>query len=196
VTSSRDFFAVRAATWDERFPDDGPQYERAVAQLHPKPNDVALDIGCGTGRAMPYLRAAVGARGTVIGLDLTGEMLAEVRARHRDTTPGGLVRADAARLPVPTASCDSLLAAGLLHHLVDPIAGLREFARVARPGARLALFHPIGRVALAARHGATPDPDDIRGEARIVEAFARTGWRAELVDDSAERYLALAVRRG
>ena len=194
MTDSRDFFAARAATWDERFPDDGPLYERAVSQSQPQPGEVALDIGCGTGRALPYLRAAVGRRGTVIGLDLTVQMLAEVRARRRDTTPGGLVLADAARLPVRTGSCDVLFAAGLLHHLADPAEGLREFARVARPGGRLALFHPIGRAALAARHGMTPDPDDIRGEARIVAAFANTGWRVELVDDSAERYLALAVR--
>jgi SAM-dependent methyltransferase len=194
VTDSRDFFAARAATWDDRFPDDGPRYEHAVAELQPRPGGVALDIGCGTGRALPYLRAAVGPRGTVVGLDLTVQMLGEARARKRDATPGGLVRADAARLPVLTGSCDSLFAAGLLHHLRDPIAGLREFARVSRPGARLALFHPIGRAALAARHGGVPAADDIRGEARIAGAFASTGWRVQLVDDSTERYLALAVR--
>jgi SAM-dependent methyltransferase len=194
VTDSREFFAARAATWDKRFPDDGPRYERAVAALRPRPAGVAVDVGCGTGRALPYLRAAVGPRGTVIGLDLTVQMLAEVRARQRDTTPGGLVLADGARLPLQTASCDSLFAAGLLHHLADPLAGLREFARVCRAGARLALFHPIGRVALAARHGGVPDPDDIRGAAALSVAGRTSGWEVEDVYDGPDRYLALAVR--
>ena len=61
--SADEFFATRAATWDERFPDDGPRYERAVAELAPRRGGVAVDVGCGTGRALPFLRAAVGPAG-------------------------------------------------------------------------------------------------------------------------------------
>jgi SAM-dependent methyltransferase len=190
----RAFFAARAATWDERFPDDGPRYAAAVAELAPPVGGVALDIGCGTGRALPYLRAAVGPSGTVVGLDLTPQMLAEASGRVR--APGGLVLADAARLPLADRSSNALFAAGLLHHLADPVAGLREFARVARPHARLVVFHPIGRVALAARHGSTPHPDDVRGEAVLTAACAAAGWRLEHLDDGDARYLALAVRTG
>ncbi len=57
-----------------------------------------------------------------------------------------------------------VFAAGLVHHLPDPAAGLAELARVTRPGGRLVLFHPSGRAALAARHGRTltryEDPED------------------------------------
>jgi SAM-dependent methyltransferase len=195
VTDHRnDFFASRAATWDDRFPDDGPLFQQAVVELAPPTGAVAVDIGCGTGRALPYLRAAVGPSGVVVGLDLTVEMLVEARRRGRALVPGGLIRADAARLPLRDAACDALFAAGLLHHLADPVAGLCEFARVCRPGARLALFHPLGRAALAARHGSTLHPDDVRGEARLVPALAATGWSAELVDDGDDRYLAVAVR--
>jgi SAM-dependent methyltransferase len=191
--ADREFFASRAATWDQRFPDDGPRFERAVAELAPRHGGVAVDVGCGTGRALPYLRSAVGAGGCVVGLDLTAPMLAEAARRGRVTRPGGLILADAARLPLADGSCDALFAAGLVHHLPDPVAGLREFARVSRPGARLALFHPIGRVALAARHGGTPADDDVRGEDRIVAAFAESGWQAERIDDGVDRYLAVAV---
>ncbi len=191
-----DFFAQRAATWDEKFPDDGPRFERAVAELAPVSGAVAVDLGCGTGRALPYLRAAVGPEGTVVALDLTLAMLTEARDRGRLDGRGGAVRADAARLPLADESCDALFAAGLLHHLDDPAAGLREFARIARPRARLALFHPIGRTALAARHGRRPDPHDIRGEAQLRAALARTAGGSRPSTMRADRYLALAVRTG
>lgn len=114
-----------------------------------------LDAACGTGRALPPLRAAVGLSGHVLGVDVTAEMLttATRRGRHRTAQ---LVLADVVRLPVGTNRIDAVFAAGLLAHLEDPEAGLAELARVCRPGGRLALFHPLGRVALARRHGSTP----------------------------------------
>ncbi|KIF72535.1 SAM-dependent methlyltransferase, partial [Streptomyces sp. AcH 505] len=85
-THVREFFGPRATGWDTRFPDDGPAYAAAVADLGVSDGDAVLDAGCGTGRALPALRAAVGSRGTVLGADLTPEMLgAAVRAgRHHD----------------------------------------------------------------------------------------------------------------
>ncbi len=190
---TREFFAARAAGWEERFPDDGPAFAAAVATLGPPAGGVALDAGCGTGRALPFLRDMVGALGTVIGLDLTPEMLAEADKRGRSAV-ASLVAADAGRLPLPDRSVDRILAAGLLPHLADPRSSLRELARVARPGGRLALFHPIGRVALAARHGRGVDPDDIRAEPAVRGLLNDSGWRAQLVDDGAERYLVIAIR--
>jgi ubiquinone/menaquinone biosynthesis C-methylase UbiE len=72
-----------------------------------------------------------------------------------------LVLTDTAQLPLPDASVQGAFAAGLLPHVPDPIAALQELARVTRPGGCLALFHPTGRAALAARHGRELSPDDI-----------------------------------
>jgi hypothetical protein len=80
LTETRAFFAPRAATWEQRFPDDDPAYAAAVAELRPRPGQTALDVGCGTGRALPHLRAGVGPDGQVVGFDLTPEMLATAAA--------------------------------------------------------------------------------------------------------------------
>jgi SAM-dependent methyltransferase len=143
---------------------------------------------------LPWLRAAVGASGTVVGLDVTTEMLNEALRLGRGSL-ANLVVADAVRLPLASASHDGVFAAGLLSHLPDPVSGLRELARICRPGARVALFHPIGLAALARRRGHDLDPHDIRSEQRIESAFSTSGWRCEMVDDAEDRYLALAVRQ-
>ncbi|MFI1963386.1 class I SAM-dependent methyltransferase [Streptomyces pathocidini] len=189
----REFFAARADGWDARFPDDGPAYASAVAELGLRPGEKVLDAGCGTGRALPPLREAVGPGGTVLGVDLTPEMLrAAARAgTHRHAL---LAVADAARLPFRDAALDAVFAAGLVSHLPDPRAGLRELARVVRPGGRLALFHPIGRAALAARQERRLTPDDLRAEPNLRPLLESSGWRMLSYTDTDARFLVLGAR--
>ena len=67
LEETRAFFAPRAATWDERFPDDAPAFARAVKELDLSIGSCVLDVGCGTGRAFEVLRAGVGPTGHVVG---------------------------------------------------------------------------------------------------------------------------------
>lgn len=195
LAKARDFFTPRAGGWDARFPDDGPAYTAAIAEIGLRAGDAVLDAGCGTGRALPALRAAVGPAGTVLGADVTPAMLAAaMRAgRHGDA---GLALADVTRLPLRDGCLDAVFGAGLISHLPEPEAGLRELARVVRPQGRLALFHPVGRAALAARKGRPITPDDLRAEPNLRPLLARSGWRLTSYTDRDTRFLALAVRQG
>jgi ubiquinone/menaquinone biosynthesis C-methylase UbiE len=193
-THVQEFFSARAADWDTRFPDDGPAYAAAVAELGLHPGDAVLDAGCGTGRALLPLRSAVGPRGTVLGADLTPAMLkAAVRAGRGSS--GLLLLADVAQLPLRDESLDAVFAAGLIAHLPQPGMNLRELARVVRPGGRLALFHPIGRAALAARHGRQITDEDLRAEPNLRPLLTGSGWRMVSYTDEDARFLALAVRQ-
>ncbi|MER6221964.1 class I SAM-dependent methyltransferase [Streptomyces sp. 900105755] len=192
-THVREFFTARAADWDSRFPDDGPAYAAAVTDMGLRAGDRVLDAGCGTGRALPALRRAVGPTGTVLGMDLTPAMLQAARQAGRDRD-GRLLLADVAALPVRSESLDAVFAAGLIAHLPRPAENLRELARVVRPGGTLALFHPIGRAALAARQGRQITPDDLRAEGNLGPLLAGSGWRMTSYVDEDARFLALAVR--
>lgn len=194
-TRVQEFFGARAADWDRKFAGDDPAYAAAVAGLGLREGDRVLDAGCGTGRALTPLRAAVGPSGVVVGVDLTPAMLeAAVRAgRDRD---GRLLLADVAALPLRSQSLDAVFGAGLVSHLPQPAENLRELARVVRPGGTLALFHPIGRAALAARQGRRVTPDDLRTEPNLRPLLAGSGWHMTSYVDEDDRFLALAVREG
>ncbi|CAM5250882.1 Methyltransferase domain-containing protein OS=Streptomyces chartreusis OX=1969 GN=HUT05_41705 PE=4 SV=1 [Streptomyces chartreusis] len=194
-THVQEFFSARAADWDSRFPDDGPAYAAAVAELGLREGARVLDAGCGTGRALPPLRDAVGPSGVVLGADLTPAML-EAAARAGRDADGQLLLADVAALPVRSESLDAVFAAGLIAHLPNPAENLRELARVVRPGGTLALFHPIGRAALAARQGRQITPEDLRAEPNLRPLLAGSGWRMTSYVDEDDRFLALAVREG
>lgn len=191
-THVQEFFTPRAAGWDRRFPDDGPAYAAAVAELGLREGGRVLDAGCGTGRALPALRAAVGPSGVVLGADLTPAMLREAARAGRDVD-GALLLTDVAALPLRSSSLDAVFAAGLIAHLPRPAENLREIARVVRPGGVLALFHPIGRAALAARQGRELTPDDLRAEPNLRALLSEAGWRMTSYVDEDTRFLALAV---
>ncbi|MFD9082103.1 class I SAM-dependent methyltransferase [Streptomyces erythrochromogenes] len=193
-THVQEFFGARAADWDRKFPEDGPAFATAVTECGLRPGDRVLDAGCGTGRALGALRAAVGPGGTVLGVDLTPQMLAAARRAGR-AAEGALLLADVARLPLRDGALDAVFAAGLIAHLSDPAANLRELSRVVRPGGRLALFHPIGRAALAARQGRELTPQDLRAEHNLGPLLSAAGWDMTSYADEDHRFLALAVRR-
>jgi SAM-dependent methyltransferase len=194
LTETRAFFACRAATWDAKFGGDIPAYREAVGRAGIRQGGVVIDVGCGTGRALPPLREAVGPTGAVIALDLTPEMLDAARPASQEAG-AAVVLADARALPLRDGCADAVFAAGLVNHLPDTEAGLRELARVIRAGGKLVLFHPSGRAALAARHGNALSPDEPLAEGPLRRSTRASGWVLTAYDDGPHRFFALAERR-
>jgi SAM-dependent methyltransferase len=99
-----------------------------------------LDLGCGTGIAIPGLLE----RGwRVVGVELSGDQLRI--ARQRADPPGAvLVAADASALPFADSSFDAVVSVLTHTDLDDPEAAFAEAARVLRTGGRLSYVgtHP------------------------------------------------------
>src|SRR6188472_135991 len=90
----------------------------------------ALDVGCGPGALTRELVSRVGAE-AVSAVDPSEPFVEAVRER----LPGVHVeRASAERLPFADGSFDRVMAQLVVHFMADPLGGLAEMARVARPG--------------------------------------------------------------
>lgn len=99
--------------------------------VEPCAGRLLVDVGTGPGIAA----VAATVRGAVVvGVDESAAMLHE--AQRRLPT---LVRACALQLPLRPAVADIVIGNCVINHLPDPAAGVAEFARVLRPGGRLAL---------------------------------------------------------
>jgi SAM-dependent methyltransferase len=96
--------------------------------------DLVLDVGSGPGALTTELVRRVGAE-SVAAVDPSELFVAAVRHRH----PGVDVRLAAAEeLPFPDAAFSAALAQLVVHFMRDPVAGIREMARVTRPGGTIA----------------------------------------------------------
>jgi demethylmenaquinone methyltransferase / 2-methoxy-6-polyprenyl-1,4-benzoquinol methylase len=111
------------------------RWRRLATEAVPTPRGQRiLDLGCGTGEA----GLGMTSRATVVGIDLSHEMLR--RAREKGGGRIALVRGSAARLPFVDAAFGGAVSAFVLRNLGDLEGAFAELARVLAPGAALALF--------------------------------------------------------
>jgi SAM-dependent methyltransferase len=93
-----------------------------------------VDVGCGPGALTAELVARLGPE-AVAAVDPSPSFVAAVQERHR----GVDVRLGSAEaLPFDDGLFDVALAQLVVHFMADPVAGLREMARVTRPGGAVA----------------------------------------------------------
>jgi len=94
----------------------------------------ALDVGCGPGVLTAELVTRLGPA-AVCAVEPSESFAAAARERF----PGVDIRlSPAEQLPFPDGGFDAVLAQLVVHFMADPVAGLREMGRVARPGGMVA----------------------------------------------------------
>ncbi len=100
-----------------------------------RPGQQLLDVGCGPGTISADLAELV-APGIVLGIDVAPEIVAKAAALARDRVIGNLrfATGDVYAIDAADGSFDVVHAHQVTQHLTDPVAALREMARVLRPG--------------------------------------------------------------
>jgi demethylmenaquinone methyltransferase/2-methoxy-6-polyprenyl-1,4-benzoquinol methylase len=116
--------------------------ERAAGRAELGPGDSALDVCCGTGDLALELAGRVMPGGHVVGCDFAEPWRAVAGETAHDRGAGG-VRfewADALSLPYDAGRFDAVTVGFGVRNLADLERGLRELARVLRPGGRLVIL--------------------------------------------------------
>jgi SAM-dependent methyltransferase len=127
---------IYAREIDERF---APVVEALVAEARLTQSERVLDLGTGTGAVAERAAQEVGAAGSVVGVDISQEMLS--LARHRIGAASLLnvsfQEGKSEDIPAETSSFDVVLSCLALMYVIDRTAAAQEIVRVLRPGGRL-----------------------------------------------------------
>ena len=180
---------MRAKNYD---PQDWLRHSFPNAPTLPatSPREV-LVAGCGTGQETAGL-SLLFADVRILAVDLSLASLAYAMRKATDLKLSNVsfAQADLLELGALNRQFDVVVCAGVLHHLADPIAGLRVLREATRPGGcmMIALYSQIGRREIVAardfvaQHGYRTTPDDLRRFRKDVYALNEgTPWREFLL---------------
>jgi ubiquinone/menaquinone biosynthesis C-methylase UbiE len=149
--------------------------------LQIRPGDNVLEIGFGPGAVVQHLSTLV-QTGHVAGVDPSGEMVEQARARNTDAIQGGhidLRQGSVEDLPFDDDRFDRALAINSMQVWPDAAAGLREIRRGLKPGGLIAL-------------GFTPYSGQPRSG--LTEALGAAGFSAARIVDSGHGFCAVAQK--
>lgn len=130
----------------------GRQRARSIEMLELKQGDRVLILGCGSGPDIPFLPRDI----TGVAIDITPAMVSRAASRARSSARDiECLVMDGHELQLPSDSFDAVILHLILAVIPDPVACVREAARVLKPGGRAVVFDKFvpdgGRPSLARR---------------------------------------------
>jgi len=183
TTAARAHFDRRSESYEN---DSAARWLReiqtqALAALALTPDDVLLDVGCGTGAAV---RDAAPKVSRAVGFDLSPGMIAQAKARalaarldNVDFHTGDV----SGRLPFEDGAFTALVCTTAFHHFPRPADTINEMARVLAPGGRLVIAdanrrHPAVFVLDLALRVAQASHAGFRSPGQLMHALCAAGF--------------------
>lgn len=114
---------------------------RAATACELDRGDTVVEMGCGTGANLPYLRERVGPEGRVIGIDFTRPVLDRARELAAPFENVAVVRGDATAPPIRPDEVDAVLATFVVGMLSDPAGAVDDWCDLVGPGGHVVLVN-------------------------------------------------------
>ncbi|XVH30315.1 methyltransferase domain-containing protein [Haloferacaceae archaeon DSL9] len=130
---SQVYDTINPFIWNEQMRD------QALSWIDIEAGDRVLDVGSGTGFATEGLLRYTD---DVHGLDQSIHQMEKAWKKFGKNDRVRFYRGDAERLPFKDDSFDALWSSGSIEYWPDPVAALREFRRVVKPGGTILVVGP------------------------------------------------------
>ena len=143
---------------------------KAIAEhVRLQAGQTVLDVGIGTGASLGFYPLD---RGEIVGVDLSGGMLAKAQEKIDESgrENATLARANALELPFGDDSFDTVFVSHVISVVSDPVKLLAECCRVAKPGAKIVMVN----------HFQSNNRFVASIEKMLCPICTKLGWRSDL----------------
>ncbi|MCH8268211.1 MAG: methyltransferase domain-containing protein [Acidobacteria bacterium] len=121
-----------------------PFVESVIEMMAIEPRDRCLEVGCGEGWASRLLAQQV-PEGSVVGLDVSDEMVRNARAKSAACENLMLIQAEAEDIPWQDGFFSKVLCVESFYYYEDPEKALREIYRVMSPGGSVWIVNHLSK---------------------------------------------------
>ena len=152
-----------------------PDADKVLECLDIKAGEVVADIGSGGGYFSYRFSEKVGPEGRVYAVDIDSGFLSIVAkgARRRGIRNMEMLRCGPNGGALPEFSCNLVFIRNAFHHLVSPIAYMRNLRSALRPGGRVAVIEWLPASARR-NHGTLPESiieTMVKAEFKLVKTY-------------------------
>lgn len=192
----RKFFNHIAHRWEKehRIQKEQDRIRNLFPCLLLQVGDCILDVGCGTGRLVPFIREKCGDRGVIVELDFSEEMLKYAKKLYSAKNTY-FIQSDVQIISLKAEVFDAIICFALFPHINDKQRALQEFRRILKPGKSLYIAHTMGRKELNHFHSHVKGPvcsDSLPDEEEMHRLFSAAGFSNLQIVDRSSLYLARA----
>ncbi|MFN3551130.1 MAG: class I SAM-dependent methyltransferase, partial [Endomicrobiia bacterium] len=141
----KQFFDKLSESWDKKSENSKKRKKIIEQKIFPllkkfvKPNHNVLDLGCGTGILLPYLKSLVGKKGKVYALDFSEKMLNKAKEKFGNEI--FYIKANAHNLPFKKEKFESVVCLDTFPHFVDKFKVIKEINRILKPKGYFVITH-------------------------------------------------------
>ena len=160
---------------------------RAVEHCGGSKGRMLLDVGCGNGASMAFIRENYGM--AVLGIDLSATMIHKGRKRSPDLP---FCLGDAGHLSIQNDSMDMVMTECCMSHFSDDLAVLKEIYRILKPSGYIIVTDMYARKSDLSDH-AVHKSTRLRTKTDILRRVSAMGYEPALWEDHTQALMQLTM---
>lgn len=137
VDAALEQYRLRAHGYDAELAPFEPLRVDAIRRLQLQGGETVLDVGCGTGLSFEPLKAALGERGKIIGIELCPQMLGKARDRVKAMGWKGVSLVSGTAEVAPLSGQADAAIFHFTHDILQQLEAIDHITRHLKPGARV-----------------------------------------------------------
>ena len=172
-------------------PDEVDQRTREIVALTGvSKTDRLLDVGTGTGVLVQYFLEFGVPASSIVGCDLSSQMLGEAQSRYPEVT---FVQADIDELPLEYGPFTVAFFNGCFGNLYNPLATLTKTVQLLSKDGRIVISHPLGNAFVAELKAKEPELvlRLLPAQADLLDWCAELNCNLEAFSTAEDFYLAI-----